>query len=44
MGRKDGQVEVKRDRLVWELLPRPSVEHACTRGTVVSGEEYQVGN
>ena len=38
MGRKDGvdessyngQIEVERGRLVWELLARPSLEHAAS--------------
>ena len=29
MSRKDGQVEVERGRLVWELLARPGLEHAA---------------
>ena len=29
MSRKDGQIEVERGRLVWELLVRPSLEHAA---------------
>ena len=29
MSRKDGQIEVERGRLVWELLARPSLEHAA---------------
>ena len=28
MSRKDGQLEVERGKLVWELLARPSSEHA----------------
>ena len=27
MSRKDGQIEVERGRLVWELLAKPSLEH-----------------
>ena len=29
MSRKDGQIEVERGRLVWELPARPSLEHAA---------------
>ena len=29
MSRKDGQIEVERGRLVWELLARPGLEHAA---------------
>ena len=29
MSRKDGQIEVDRGRLVWELLARPGLEHAA---------------
>ena len=29
MSRKDGQIEVERGRLVWELLARPSLEYAA---------------
>ena len=29
MSRKDGQIEVERDRLVWELLAKPSLEYAA---------------
>ena len=29
MNRRDGQIEVERGRLVWELLARPSFEHAA---------------
>ena len=29
MGRKDGQFEVERGRLIWVLLARPSIERAA---------------
>ena len=29
MSKKDGQIEVERGRLVWELLARPTLEHAA---------------
>ena len=29
MSRKDGQIEVERGRLVWELLAKLSLEHAA---------------
>ena len=30
MSRVNGQIEVERGRLVWELLARPSLEHAAS--------------
>ncbi len=29
MSRVDGEMEVERGRLIWELLARPSLEHAA---------------
>ena len=30
MSRVNGQIEVERGRLIWELLARPSLEHAVS--------------
>ena len=39
MSRKDGQIEVERGRLVWELLARPSLEHVASRDMVAWRED-----
>ena len=31
MSRVNGQIEVERGRLVWELLAHSSLEHACSK-------------